>query len=142
MRLWRPPRRLDQGEEASLVEHLEELRQRLFTCIGAVVVATIVAFVFHRHLIHWLEQPLPKKHRQLVTLSPGEPFMTSIWLSIWAGVLLVMPVILWQVWAFFIPAFDKSHERMLKAFVFLSSLLLVAGVVLATSSRCPRRSPS
>ena len=94
MRLWRPPRRLDQGEEASLVEHLEELRQRLFTCIGAVVVATIVAFVFHRHLIHWLEQPLPKKHRQLVTLSPGEPFMTSIWLSIWAGLLLVMPVIL------------------------------------------------
>ena len=40
-----------------------------------------------------------------------------------------MPVILWQVWAFFIPAFDKSHERMLKAFVFLSSVLLVAGVV-------------
>jgi sec-independent protein translocase protein TatC len=129
MRFWRPPRRLDQGEEASLVEHLEELRQRLFTCLGAVVVATIVAFVFHRHLIHWLEQPLPKKHRQLVTFSPGEPFMTSVWVSIWAGALFVMPVILWQIWAFFIPAFDKSHERMLKAFVFLSSTLLVAGVV-------------
>ncbi len=129
MRLWRPPRRLDQGEEASLVEHLEELRQRIFTCIGAVVVAAIVAFVFHRRLIHWLEQPLPAKHRELVTFSPGEPFMTSIWVSIWAGFLISMPIVLWQVWAFFIPAFDKSHETVLKVFVFVSSALLVAGVV-------------
>ena len=47
VRFWRPPRRLDHGEEATLVEHLEELRQRLFVCIGAVVVGFIVAFVFH-----------------------------------------------------------------------------------------------
>ena len=45
--LWRPPRRLEHGEEASLVEHLDELRQRLFVCIGAVVVGGDRRFVVH-----------------------------------------------------------------------------------------------
>lgn len=125
----RLPRRLDHGEEATLVEHLEELRQRLFVCIGALVVAAIVAFVFHRHLIHWLEQPLPPQHRKLTTLTVGEPFMTSVWVSVYAGFLLALPVILWQAWAFFIPAFEAAHERMLRAFVLLASALLAAGVV-------------
>ncbi len=129
MRFWHPPRRLDHGEEATLVEHLEELRQRIFVCLGAVVLTSIVAFVFHRHLIHWLEQPLPKKHRELVTFSPGEPFMTSLWVSIWAGFLVALPVVLYQTWAFFIPAVDRTHANMMRAFVFLSSTLLIAGVV-------------
>ena len=44
----RLPRRLDHGEEASLVEHLEELRQRIFVCLGTMFVAFVIAYVFHR----------------------------------------------------------------------------------------------
>jgi sec-independent protein translocase protein TatC len=124
----RPPRRLGHGEEATLVEHLEELRQRLFVCIGALLAGFIVAYVFHRHLIHWLELELPKGHRQLTTLTIGEPFMTSIWLSVYAGFLLALPVILWQAWAFFLPAFDPLHERMLRLFVVIATVLLVIGI--------------
>ena len=47
MRSLRLPRRLGHGEEATLVEHLDELRQRLFVCIGAVAVGFVVAYVFH-----------------------------------------------------------------------------------------------
>jgi sec-independent protein translocase protein TatC len=43
--------------------------------------------------------------------------------------MLALPVILWQAWAFFIPAVEKSHERMLKAFVFLATALMVTGVL-------------
>src|SRR5579885_1207339 len=99
---FRPPRRLGHGEEATLVEHLEELRQRLFMCIGALVVGFVVAFVFHRHLINALELELPKHRRHLTTLTIGEPFMTSMWLSIYAGFLLALPVNIWQAWAFFL----------------------------------------
>ena len=74
-----------------------------------------------------------------MTLSLGEPFMTSIWVSLYAGFLLAMPVILWQVWAFFIPAFDTPHERMLKAFVFLATVLLIAGVALRLLRRAAGR---
>ena len=50
----RLPRKLDHGEEASLVEHLDELRQRLFVVIGAVAVGAVIGFVIHSHLIRWL----------------------------------------------------------------------------------------
>jgi len=128
MRRVRLPRRLGHGEEATLVEHLEELRQRLFVCIGAVVVGFVVAYVFHRHLIHWLELELPKGHRRLTTLTLGEPLMTALWLSVYAGFLLALPVIIWQAWAFFLPAFDSKHERLLRNFTFVAVALLVAGV--------------
>src|SRR5689334_18956866 len=127
MRL-RPPRRLGHGEEATLVEHLEELRQRLFVCIGALFFGFVLAFVFHRRLIHALELALPKGHRHLTTFTIGEPFMTSIWLSVYAGFLLALPIILWQAWAFFLPAFDQAHERMLRIFVFISGALLAVGI--------------
>ena len=129
VRFWRPPRRLAHGEEATLVEHLEELRQRLFVCIAAVAVGWIAAFVVHGRIIHLLSAQLPPQHRKLLTLGIGEPFMTSVWVSLYLGSMLALPVILWQAWAFFIPAVEKSHERMLKAFVFLATALMVTGVL-------------
>ena len=130
MRLIPPrlPRRLSHGEEATLVEHLEELRQRLFVCIAAVAIGFVVGYILHGHLIHWLTLDLPAKHRQLTTLSIGEPFMTSVWVSLWFGFLLALPVVLWQAWSFFIPAFESTNARLLKAFVVFASLLLCAGV--------------
>ena len=53
----RLPRRLGYGEEATLVEHLEELRWRIFIVLGALVVTTIVAFVFHTQILDWLKNP-------------------------------------------------------------------------------------
>jgi sec-independent protein translocase protein TatC len=125
----RLPRRLEHGEEATLVEHLEELRQRLFVCIGAIAVGWIAAFVVHRHVIRLLADRLPPGHRHLTTLTIGEPFMTSVWVSLYLGAVLALPVILWQAWAFFIPAFEKQHERMLRAFIFLATALMVAGMI-------------
>ncbi len=55
--------------------------------------------------------------------------MTSMWLSLYVGFLLALPVVIWQVWAFFLPAFDPAHERVMKIFVFISVLLLAIGVV-------------
>ena len=123
------PRRLGHGEEATLVEHLEELRQRLFVCIGSVAVGWIAAFAVHRRVVRLLTDQLPHEHRKLLTLGIGEPFMTSLWLSLYLGAAVALPVILWQAWSFFIPAFEQAHERMLKAFVFLATGLMVAGIV-------------
>jgi sec-independent protein translocase protein TatC len=139
MRL-RPPRRLGHGEEATLVEHLEELRQRLFVCLGALLAGFVVAYVFHRHLVHWLELELPKGDRRLTTLTIGEPFMTSLWLSVYAGFLMALPIIIWQAWAFFLPAFDASHARLLRVFVFIATLMLVVGVAFGYWVALPKAS--
>jgi sec-independent protein translocase protein TatC len=124
----RLPRRLAHGEEATLAEHLEELRGRLFVVVGALAVTTIVAYAFHSRLLTWLEQPLPPGHRRLVTLGVAEPFTVSVTVSLYAGVVLASPVILWQVWAFFAPAFEPTIERKMLGLVGLAAALGAGGV--------------
>src|SRR6266550_1334938 len=100
MRTPRLPRRLGHGEEATLVEHLEELRRRLFVMIGVLAVATIVAFAFHTHILDWLNHPLPAGRRKVYAFGVAEPFTVSVTVSVYAGFVLSLPVILWQLWAF------------------------------------------
>jgi sec-independent protein translocase protein TatC len=124
----RLPRRLDHGEEASLVEHLDELRQRLFIIIAAVTVASVIGFVIHTHLIHWLTLDLPPKYRTLNYFSPVEGFTTTLWISIYFGVALALPIILWQVWAYFIPAVNKDKTKLLKWLALLAAVLAAGGL--------------
>ncbi len=124
----RLPRRLRHGEEATLVEHLDELRARIFVSLGALVVGFTVAFVFHHRLIHWLNQPLPHKIARPITLGVAEPFLTSVKVSLAAGLALALPVLLWQVWSFLAPAVEEHAERTVAIFVGFATILLVAGV--------------
>jgi sec-independent protein translocase protein TatC len=121
------PRRLRHGEEATLVEHLDELRTRIFVSLAALTVGVAIAFVFHRRLIHWLEQPLPGGRRHLITLGVAEPFLTSMKVALLAGFALALPVILWQLWSFLAPAVEEHAERTVLVFVLLATGLLVAG---------------
>src|SRR5947209_5174885 len=124
----RLPRRLRHGEEATLVEHLGELRARMVVSLLALLVGFLVAYFLRGHLLHWLNQPLPASKRKPVTFGVAEPFLTSLWVSMWAGFLLAMPVIFWQVWSFFAPAFQVNTQRIVAVFVLFSSFLLVAGM--------------
>ncbi|HEX6490904.1 MAG TPA: twin-arginine translocase subunit TatC [Gaiellaceae bacterium] len=124
----RLPRRLGHGDEATLVEHLEELRTRILICLGALVVTVSIAYVFRGHLLHWLNQPLPPSKRKPVTFGVAEPFLTSFMVSMYAGFLLALPVIFWQIWSFLAPAFVEHTQRLIAAFVVFAFGLLVAGV--------------
>jgi sec-independent protein translocase protein TatC len=124
----RLPRRLRHGEEATLVEHLDELRARIFVSLGALVLGFTIAFVFHRHLLHWLNAPLPEDRGNPITLGVAEPFLTAVKVSLMAGFALALPIILWQLWSFLAPAVEEHAERTVLTFVFLATFLLVAGV--------------
>ena len=106
------PRRLGHGEEATLVEHLGELRTRLIICLGALAAGFGVAYGFHGRILHWLNAPLPANLDKPVTLSPIEPFATSIMVSLWAGLLLALPIVLWQLWAFLAPALEERQAAL------------------------------
>jgi sec-independent protein translocase protein TatC len=131
------PRRLAHGQEAVLVDHLEELRSRLIVAGGAVLTGTIVAFVFHRRIVEWLIKPLPAGHRQLVTFGVAEPFTTSLKVSVAAGFALALPVILWQVWAFFSPALHPRSQNSLRALAAFAGGLLAAGLAFGYSVALP-----
>src|ERR671937_195455 len=123
----RLPRRLRHGEEATLVEHLDELRSRIFVSLGAIAVGITVAFVFHHRLVRWLEQPLPAARRHLITLAVAGPVLTSMKVALMAGFALALPVVLWQLWSFLAPAVEEHAERTVLVFVLLATGLLVAG---------------
>lgn len=122
------PRRLGHAEEATLAEHLDELRARLFIVIGALALGTIIAFAFHTHILDWLNDPLPKGHRKLLAIGVAEPFTVTVTVSLYAGVVLSLPVILWQIWSFFAPAFEPTSERKVLALVACAVVLGGSGL--------------
>jgi sec-independent protein translocase protein TatC len=127
LRRWLP-RRLDHGEEATLVEHLDELRSRLIISLFALVPIFILTFAFHEQIMDWLTGPLPDD-KKLVTLGVTEPFTTSVKVSLIAALAIALPIILWQAWAFLAPAVQPHFERVVLVLVVMASVLFVTGVV-------------
>jgi sec-independent protein translocase protein TatC len=134
----RLPRRLGHAEEATLGEHLEELRGRLFVMLGALVVGTIVAYVFHNRVLDWLNQPLPPQHRHLYTFGVAEPFTVTITVCLYAGFVLALPVVLWQLWLFFAPAVGPGTERKALGLSILAVALGAAGMAFGYWILLPR----
>ena len=124
----RLPRRLRPGEEATLVEHLDELRSRLIVSLLALAVGFGVAYGFHGRLVRALEAALPADRRRLVTFGVAEPFLTSMWVSLWAGLALALPIVLWQLWSFLAPAVEERSQRLVATFVGFASALALAGI--------------
>jgi sec-independent protein translocase protein TatC len=124
----RLPRRLSYGEEATLVEHLEELRSRLIVCLLALGAAFPIAFYFHETLIEWLMRPLPDD-RRLITIGVAEPFTTSVKVSLLAALAVAFPILVWQTWNFLAPAMEEGRQRVVTRFVALASMLFVGGMV-------------
>jgi sec-independent protein translocase protein TatC len=137
LHLRRPlPKRLGHEEEASLVEHLTELRTRIIVCLLVIVGWFVVTFVFRDTLIEWLSRPLEGEGlggRDLkpITLSPSEPLMTSFNISLWTALALSVPVIVWQAWSFLAPAFEPRSQRYVVRLVVIATVLLAAGMAFA-----------
>jgi len=122
------PRRLLHGEEATLVEHLDELRTRLIIVLCALIPAFLLAFAFHEQIMEWLTGPLADD-KKLVTLGVTEPFTTSVKVSLIAGLALALPVLLWQIWGFLAPAVEPHFQRVVLVSVVLATALFATGVV-------------
>jgi len=126
MRRWLP-RRLDHGEEATLVEHLDELRSRIIIALVVIIPAFVLTFAFHERIMEWMSGPLPAD-QELVTLGVTEPFTTSVKVSFVAALAVSVPILLWQVWAFLAPAVQPHFERVVLVFVVIATALFVCGV--------------
>ncbi|MHB8643577.1 MAG: twin-arginine translocase subunit TatC [Gaiellaceae bacterium] len=122
------PRRLEHGEEATLVEHLEELRTRLIIALLALAAGFAIAYGFHGDLLNWLNKPLPARLHKPVTFGVAEPFLTSVTVSLYAAFVLALPVMFWQTWAFLEPAFEQHSQRTMSISVGFASLLAICGI--------------
>ncbi len=123
-------RRAGRDDHLSVVDHLDELRNRLIVSGITLVVAFAVAYAFHDQLITFLEKPLPDRYQEtgLITLSPTEPFFTTLKVCFWAAIIVSLPVWLYQLYAFVIPAVEDQSRRKILTIVGAIAALFLAGV--------------
>jgi sec-independent protein translocase protein TatC len=123
------PRRVERSAEVDFVGHLDELRRRVLVVGAAFAAAACAFYPVHSRLVSLLNRPLPPAHRHPLTLSVAEPFVVSIKIVLVAAGIAVLPVALWQVWAFLAPAISEPTERAIAVLVALASVLLCGGLV-------------
>jgi sec-independent protein translocase protein TatC len=109
-------------------EHLAELRDRMFVCAAVVAVAFVAMYLMRSRLIALLVAPLPRDHRTLATLSPTEPFTTTMSAVFWASIVISLPVLIYQAYAFAAPAMSTPSKRRMAATAAALSALFVGGV--------------
>jgi len=114
----------------SLMGHLGELRRRFTYIAIAVVVCMIAAFIEKDYVLAILMRPLRNAGfmEDLATFGVTEGFMQILKVSIYAGLLIALPFILYQFWAFIIPALYENEKRSTVPFVAFTTVLFLAGV--------------
>jgi len=125
----------DQLTSMSLVDHLEELRWRILKSLIAIAVGTVIAFIFRERIVSFLAAPLPQgadmlTHGKIVVTGITEGFTVFLLISFAAGVILALPVILYQVWAFVAPGLYAHEKRTAVPFIFIGLVLFIVGVTL------------
>ncbi len=115
--------------EMSLFEHLEELRQRIFYSLIAVVLGIIGCFVAVKPIVQLLE--VPAQGVKFLQLAPGEYFFVSIKVAGYSGLVVASPFVLYQIILFVLPGLTRRERRLIGPVVLGSSFLFVAGLVFA-----------
>lgn len=121
-----------QKDEMTLMEHLEDLRRVLVVSAVTLGITTgIVYGLFREELYAWVTSPLQEYDIPMIFIGMGEAFMTQIKLALAAGFVLALPVILWQIWGFIVPALKPEEKRAVGLIVPLSVVLFVGGAAFA-----------
>ena len=136
-------------QEMSLTEHLAELRMRIIRSGLAIIVGGVVVMAMYDHVLSWMLQPYsdlcarkppefcgssldPETGKVvLFNLDPIEGLTTRLKVSFYGGLILALPVVLWQVWKFIVPALHKTERRYAMGFVLASVFLFLFGCAVA-----------
>lgn len=115
-------------DELSLVEHLDELRTRLLVLLGAFVVIGALCFWQNNALLEIVNAPLPAGMIP-ATFGVSEAFMSTLTISLYAALIIVSPLLVYEVYAFVVPAFSEDEKRVARPLVVVAPLLFICGAV-------------
>jgi sec-independent protein translocase protein TatC len=126
---------MSSSAEMPFLDHLEELRWRIIWSLAALVVGVVVGFfiVIKFNLLVWMQTPiLPYLHgRRLMNTHPGGGFSIMMQTAIILGVVIALPVIIYQVWLFLSPALHRHEKKVAVPVILGAVLLFIAGAALA-----------
>ena len=121
---------VDFEDRLTLVEHLDELRTRIVICLATLAVAFGLCFWQNHLLLEIANRSLPNT-REPITFSVSEPFMTTVTIAGYAALVISLPLILYQAYAFILPALTDRERKVILPFLFMVPVLFIAGVVFA-----------
>jgi sec-independent protein translocase protein TatC len=124
-------RAVSHEDRLTLVEHLDELRTRLIVCLVVFGVALALCFWQNHLLLEIAQHPLPDGRDQLITFGVTEPFTTTLTVSAYGAVVLSLPIVLWQLYAYVLPAFSEAERRTVLPILLLFPVLFLAGIAFA-----------
>jgi sec-independent protein translocase protein TatC len=121
---------IEHEDRLSIVEHLDELRSRLVVCAFVLAISFGLCFWQNHLLLDIANNPLGS-HRKPITLAPAEAFTTTMTVSAYFALLLALPIILWQLYAFVLPAFTPGERKVALPLLMLVPVLFITGAVFA-----------
>lgn len=126
----------EDDDRMPLMEHLVELRSRIIKCAIAVGLGTVVGLLRYEWIIDLLRGPLKERagtnvSDQFLAQDPVAPFLFQIKFSVYLGIVVAMPILLWQLWKFIAPGLYQNERRYAVSFVVSASLLFLIGAVIA-----------
>lgn len=124
-------RAVSHEDQLSLVEHLDELRSRIIVCLVVFGVALALCFWQNHLLLEIAGNPLPEGHRKLITFGVTEPFTTTVTVAAYGAIVLSMPIVLYQLYAYILPAFSTSERRVVLPILLLFPALFLVGIAFA-----------
>ena len=123
-----------EDKELSFLEHLVELRSRLLKACFAVLAVLLVLLPFSRKLYAMLAAPLTSilpEGSSMIAIDVASPFLTPFKLALLLALILSIPVVLYQLWAFVAPALYRKEKRLAKPLLYSAVFLFYAGCAFA-----------
>jgi sec-independent protein translocase protein TatC len=115
-------------DRLTLVEHLDELRTRIVICLAVLGVALALCFWQNHLLLEIASGPLPSNHKKLLTFGVTEAFTTTLTVATYGALILSLPILLYQAYAYVLPAFSRRERRVVLPILLLAPVLFLAGV--------------
>jgi sec-independent protein translocase protein TatC len=126
-------RPISHEDRLSVVDHLDELRSRLIVAALAFIVAWALTAWQNELVLDIMNAPLPDgpngKQIEPITLGPAEAFYTTLTQAAYFALLIALPVILYQLYAFILPAFSPDERRVARPLILMVPVLFVTGVI-------------
>ncbi len=125
---------LDFERKQALLEHLRELKKRLSYCVFAFIFACFISYFFSDKIYSFLLKPLADatdgENRRIIYTGLAEAFLTYLKLSIFSGLIISFPIIIYQIYAFIAPGLYKYEKPYFVSFLLASPILFLLGAIL------------
>lgn len=116
------------SDEMPLLDHFDDLRRLLIISLVSTIIMAVIACFFSDHILAFVLDPLKNAGHKINYTGLTEPIIVKIKISLFVGFVVSLPIILWQVWSFIIPALKKNERVYFTLFVLVSFINFILGV--------------